>query len=134
LHFRRHRPTQSLDALYEEQGFEPIADYNLAEEIEAAQTNLERHQLALQALAHLKQLPMKYQEVLILRFVEQKKVAEIAEILNKREGTIKSLLSRGLAKLRQTINTQIMQPISTSRIVGSEGRITPIKPKEEYER
>ncbi|MEO8398561.1 MAG: RNA polymerase sigma factor [Ignavibacteriaceae bacterium] len=45
-------------------------------------------------------LPVKYQEVISLRFFEQKSIKEISEILNKKNGTIKSLISRGLAKLR----------------------------------
>ena len=52
----------------------------------------------------LKQLDIKYQEVLSLRYFEKKSIIEIAEILNKKEGTIKSLLSRGLEKLKIKFN------------------------------
>jgi len=45
-------------------------------------------------------LPIKYQEVIMLRHFERKGVKEIAEILNKKEGTVKSLLSRGIGKLK----------------------------------
>lgn len=45
-------------------------------------------------------MPMVYREVLILRYVENKKNSEICEIINKKEGTVKSLLSRGVALLR----------------------------------
>lgn len=45
----------------------------------------------------------KYQEVLALRYFEQKPVAEICQILNKKEGTVKSLISRGLEKIRTRI-------------------------------
>lgn len=48
----------------------------------------------------MKKLKMKYQEVLALRFFEKKQILEIAEILDKKEGTVKSLLSRGLEKLK----------------------------------
>lgn len=48
----------------------------------------------------LKKLNTKYQEVLSLRFFEKKSLREISEILDKKEGTIKSLLSRGLDKLK----------------------------------
>jgi RNA polymerase sigma-70 factor (ECF subfamily) len=48
-------------------------------------------------------LPVKYQEVIALRFFEEKTIREIAEILACREGTIKSLLSRGIRKLRELI-------------------------------
>jgi len=48
----------------------------------------------------LKSLDTKYQEVIALRYFENKNIAEIALILGKPNGTIKSLLSRGLEKLR----------------------------------
>ncbi len=48
----------------------------------------------------LAQLDVKYQEVIALRFFEEKTIKEIALILAKNEGTVKSLLSRGLEKLR----------------------------------
>ena len=61
----------------------------------------------MKALAALKTLPVKYQEVISLRYFEGKNNKEIIEILNMKEGTLKSLLSRGLEKLRNK-----MQPNS----------------------
>ena len=46
-------------------------------------------------------LPLKYQEVITLRYFEKKQINEIGEILGKKEGTVKSLLHRGLEKLRK---------------------------------
>ncbi len=51
----------------------------------------------------IKQLQTDYQEVLALRYFEQKTIKEIAVITNKKEGTIKSLLSRGIEKLRKLL-------------------------------
>ncbi|MFN2457153.1 MAG: RNA polymerase sigma factor [Chitinophagaceae bacterium] len=51
----------------------------------------------------LSQMDIKYSEVIALRFFEEKQVKEIALILNKNEGTVKSLLSRGLEKLRKAL-------------------------------
>ena len=48
----------------------------------------------------LLELDTKYQEVIALRYFEEKSIHEISAILRKKEGTIKSLLSRGLEKLR----------------------------------
>lgn len=48
-------------------------------------------------------LSSKYQDVLTLRYFESKSVKEISLILNKKEGTIKSLMSRGIEKLKQLI-------------------------------
>jgi RNA polymerase sigma factor (sigma-70 family) len=51
----------------------------------------------------LLELDAKYQEVIALRFFEEKSIREISTILRKKEGTIKSLLSRGLGKLRMQL-------------------------------
>ena len=48
---------------------------------------------------NISRLSIKYQEVIVLRFFEDKPVKEIGEILGKSEGTVKSLLHRGLEKL-----------------------------------
>jgi len=48
----------------------------------------------------MRDLPVKFQEVLALRYFEHKSIKEIGEILEKNEGTIKSLLSRGIDKLK----------------------------------
>ena len=53
----------------------------------------------------LKKLNTKYQEVLSLRYFEKKSLLEISEILDKKVGTIKSLLSRGLDKLKIEFNS-----------------------------
>jgi len=51
----------------------------------------------------LEKISVKYQEVIALKYFEEKSVREISEILNKNEGTIKSLISRGLQKLRDSL-------------------------------
>ncbi len=52
------------------------------------------------------QLPVKYQEVLALRYFERKSVLEIASILQKSDGTVKSLLSRGVDKIARLIGVR----------------------------
>ena len=91
----------SLDQLQEDYGFD-VDSGVLTEEILHAQAELDaRHQQFLYYQKKLLELPIKYQEVISLRYFEEKSMKEIAEILNKREGTIKSLLHRGLEKLRK---------------------------------
>jgi RNA polymerase sigma-70 factor (ECF subfamily) len=46
-------------------------------------------------------LPAKYQEVIALRYFEKKHLREISEILGKKEETVKTILYRGLDKLRE---------------------------------
>jgi RNA polymerase sigma-70 factor (ECF subfamily) len=45
-------------------------------------------------------LPIKYREVVMLRYFDDLQMSEISERLGKSEGTVKSLLHRGLEKLR----------------------------------
>jgi len=51
-------------------------------------------------LQKMKTLPSKYQKVIALKYFEEMSIREIAEVLGKKEGTVKSLLSRGLEKLK----------------------------------
>jgi RNA polymerase sigma-70 factor (ECF subfamily) len=80
---------------------EPASADNIQIEFIEAQEELEKHQDFLKAQKKISKLPLKYQEVIVLRFFEKKQIKEIAEILGKKEGTIKSLLHRGLEKLRE---------------------------------
>lgn len=80
---------------------EPAADSDLARELMEAEKAIERHRDFIIIRNKIGTLSFKYQEVIILRFFEKKKIKEISEILKKREGTVKSLLSRGLEKLRE---------------------------------
>ena len=76
----------------------------IADDRKEIETELLRHKQFLSVLKELKTLPVKYQEVIALRDFEDKDNKEIVEILNINEGTLKSLLSRGLEKLRQKCN------------------------------
>jgi len=69
-------------------------------EIAQAEEELKKHEEFLALHEAVAKLPFKYQEVITLRYFEKKHLKEIGEILGKREGTVKSLLHRGLEKLR----------------------------------
>ena len=51
----------------------------------------------------LLELRQKYRTVIVLRYFEGKSLSEICEITNKREGTVKSLLHRALAQLKDDL-------------------------------
>jgi RNA polymerase sigma factor (sigma-70 family) len=55
-------------------------------------------------LKALDSLPLRQRAALILRYYEQCSEQEIAHALNCRPGTVKSLLSRGLASLRKVVD------------------------------
>lgn len=99
----KHTKNVSLDALMEEQGFEPAGEVDIAAALIEAQEEVERHKQFLAVQRQLRTMPPKYQEVLALRYFEKKSITEISQIMNKRPGTIKSLLSRGTKKLRGAI-------------------------------
>ncbi|MCX6813064.1 MAG: RNA polymerase sigma factor [Candidatus Azambacteria bacterium] len=119
----------SLDKL-QEQGFEPVSLHNPEAEVIEAQEKLKQRQDFLVCQEKIGQLDIKYQEVITLRFFEQKQIKEIGEILGKSEGTIKSLLHRGLEKLRGSMAEESKtQPFAKSRIVDSERSKTIINKK-----
>jgi RNA polymerase sigma-70 factor (ECF subfamily) len=101
-YFRKaeYKKSVSLEEL-EEQGFELISSHDPESELIEAQEKLKQHQDFLEIQVKIVRLPAKYQEVIALRFFEQKQIKEIAEILGKKEGTIKSLLYRAVEKLRE---------------------------------
>jgi len=102
-YFRKaeYKKSISLEEL-QEQGFEPISPNDPESELIEAQEKLKQHQDFLEIQGKIVRLPGKYQEVIALRFFEQKQIKEISEILGKKEGTIKSLLHRAVEKLRET--------------------------------
>ena len=104
MYFRKgRRPIVSLDQLMEEIGFEPIDPQTLDAERVEAERKLREYDDFLSIRSKMLALPIKYQDVIMLRYFERKSVKEIAEILNKKEGTIKSLLSRGIRKLKNLL-------------------------------
>jgi len=101
-YFRKaeYKKSVSLEEL-QEQGFEPISPHDPESELIETQEKLRQHQDFLEIQVKIVRLPAKYQEVIALRFFEKKQINEIAEILGKKEGTIKSLLHRAVEKLRE---------------------------------
>lgn len=94
---------ESLNRIYEEYGVD-ITDYSIAEtERLMLEEDLEKHQQFIEVNDFIKKLDIKYQEVISLKYFERKSIKEIAIILKKKEGTIKSLLSRGIDKLKGNI-------------------------------
>ena len=81
-----------------------IFDHYLADDRKEIEAEFQKHDQFLLVQKELKALPLKYQEVIALKYFEGKENKEIVEILNIKEGTLKSLLSRGLEKLRKKCN------------------------------
>jgi len=101
LYFRRN---QKHSSVFERIDFgnKNLFDNYLEEDRKNLEAELLKHDQFNEILRVLKTLPEKYQEVISLKYFEGKENKEIAEILDIKEGTIKSLLSRGIDKLRQS--------------------------------
>lgn len=111
-HFRRQKNNpHSLDALLKEQGFEPQDEVDILENILEQERELVRAKEWQVVRKQIELLSEKYQEVLALRYFEDKKIGEIAEILGKKEGTVKSLLSRAISQLKEECNQKDRQAL-----------------------
>jgi len=75
-------------------------------DIETAEARRERMKQYSLLHEQISKLPMRYQEVITLRFFENLEYSQIAQILNKRMGTVKSLIHRGLNRLRKQMDKQ----------------------------
>ena len=78
-----------------------VADPSTEDELVRAEAELQRYRQYLALRENVAQLPPNYREVIALRFFEGRQISEIGEILGKREDAVKSLLHRGIEKLRK---------------------------------
>ena len=92
---RRKKKSDSLDKM-RENGFELASEES---EI-IVRENIFEAKLALETI---EQLDIKYKEVIILRFVEDMSVKDIARILKKSENTISVRIHRGIEKLKKIL-------------------------------
>jgi RNA polymerase sigma-70 factor (ECF subfamily) len=99
MYYRRHKGTRSADLQAQHEGSAPSADEGPAA--------VEEYRLLHQALQELR---FKYRTVIVLRYFEDKTIAQIAEITGAREGTIKSQLHRGLARLQEILTHRGVLP------------------------
>lgn len=121
-YFRKgKRASFSLEILLE-QGFEPSSLDSPETELLEAEEELKKYNDFILCQEEIANLDSKYQDVISLRFFEKKQIKEISEILSKSEGTIKSLLHRGLEKLRKVmVDETKMQPFVSSDVLDNEG-------------
>ncbi len=115
-YFRRKKyaPQSLSEAMEREELIAFESRRNLQEEIDAAQKKLEENEAYMKLRSAMEEMPMHYRDVLVLRFVQEKKISEICEILGKKEGTVKSLISRGLVVLREISGKNLQPRISSA--------------------
>ena len=96
-HYRKEgRRNISIDQISD---LADTTDY--ADEVNQAEEELSKHEEFLLLHKKIAELPSMYQEVITLKYFEKKKIKDMVNILGKKEGTIKSLLHRGIEKLRE---------------------------------
>ena len=104
LFFRRRKfSPESLPLLIEKNSFDFFDPDSAQTEKSILENELRQHEEFLSIQRKLKELSTKYQEVIALRYFEKKSIKEIATILGKKEGTVKSLLSRAIDKLKKLL-------------------------------
>lgn len=98
-YYRKHKNVKHipLDEIMDNPG----SEYReLQNELKNAQQEIAANHLFLELQQAVTRLKPRYQEAVSLRFFEGKPVKEVAIILNKSEGTVKSLLHRALKQLQ----------------------------------
>jgi len=95
MHYRRHRRIRAVSLQPEHEALAAPASPD--SEGPGAE---EEFRLVHKAML---QLRLKYRTAIILRYFEGKTIAEIATITGNREGTIRSHLHRGLARLQEIL-------------------------------
>lgn len=81
------------------------ADYQISRE----ELELNKNKTFLTLHTAIQKLDIKYQEVIVLRYFENKSLKEVSVILGKSEGTVKSLIHRGLGYLKKLIDPSLME-------------------------
>ncbi len=93
----RKRQTVSLDEMHEEQGFDPPSD-----DSEKMIASID----AKAALEIIEELDDKHKDVFILRYVNDLKPKEIAEILGESQNVISVRIHRAKQKIQESIESQ----------------------------
>ena len=105
-HFRAMRQTVDLEDMGE------LSDGSDVESFVASRDELRG------LYKHIESLPEAQSEVLVLRFIEDMSVAETAEILDKKEVTVRALQFKGIRNLRLKLAPEASNGSSTNTDTG----------------
>ncbi|MEI6626971.1 MAG: RNA polymerase sigma factor [bacterium] len=100
----RARANRRLESLDEPEILEE-ADSIIDDRRDLLQEQMSDFQLK-EVLTNLDKLKDEYKEVIVLKFLDELSIGEIAEVLNKSNGSVRVLLHRALNALRNNINGQ----------------------------
>jgi len=108
-HYRRRsrNPVQTVSDVNAYDAMDPDAAAD--REILRAQQAVAENRLFLELHGGISALDLKYQEALVLHYFEGKSVAEIAEIMERPAGTVKTLLHRARQQLRTRLSASYLE-------------------------
>ena len=113
---KKHEP-MSLEAGIEEKRISiPAAKDDIEAELAEVQEKLDNDRQYGEIIAGIMKLPVNYQEVLVLKYMEGHKTETICGILGKKSGTVKSLISRGLTMLREQMQPNESQSVKVMKV------------------
>lgn len=103
----RKKKSSSLDALLEKEGvnegsFEDLTTGSLEEEMGKVELSFQSEQLE----TALKKLPESYRSIIVMRYINELRPKEIADILKESENVVSVRINRGLKKLREHLLMQ----------------------------
>ncbi len=104
-HLRRIRPSSLDQPVSDDESQGTALDRLVAKEPAALDRVLENERASRLGMA-LDELPLVYREVMTLRFEEEMKIEEIAQVLSVPLSTVKSRLRRSLEQMRNTLETR----------------------------
>jgi RNA polymerase sigma-70 factor (ECF subfamily) len=104
-HLRRYRPESLQEPRADDEGGE-TRQARLAATGPSALDRVLEQERAAQVGGALAEMPVMYREVLSLRFEEEMKLEEIAEVLEAPISTVKTRLRRGLEAMRHKMETK----------------------------
>jgi RNA polymerase sigma-70 factor, ECF subfamily len=74
--------------------------------------HLEQRRVQTEFITTLRKLPARYRKIVVLRFVDDMKITEIARILSLSEGTVKSRLFKAGNRLKASLGKKYSRPFS----------------------
>ena len=96
--YERRKPVSSLDEMDEESGYEP--ETNSEEDAVKAAYDVRR------LLNRLAQENETYRQVLVMRYIDELGVSEIADILDEAENTTSVRIHRALTKMKELLHEE----------------------------
>ena len=78
----------------------------IREELISSENEMKKYENYLDLRDSISKLPLRYQEVITLKYFEDMDIKQISSIIGRPEGTIKSLLHRGIERLRKVIESE----------------------------